>query len=359
VSRDIIRRVIENAENAKIEPPRSLMRELPPADPFPVEALGDILEPAARGINDLVQAPMAICGQSVLAAAALSVQAHANVELPMGHAKPLSCYFVSVAATGERKSAVDKEALWPVRKREAVLRQAFPGERLDYENNETAWKKARDTAAKKAKGDQARIKAALAALGPKPLPPLEPVLTCGEPTYEGLCKLLAVGWPSVGIFAAEGGQFVGGHGMSDEAKLRTAAGLSKLWDGEVIDRIRSIDGCSVLPGRRVAMHLMVQPDVAAMWFGDSLLIEQGILTRVLLTAPEPASGTRMWRAYARKRRGHKALRRALARHIRAAAAVSRRNAQRAGPIHAAAIVRCARTMDCVRRPCRGAARRRR
>ena len=120
-------------------------------------------------------------------------------------------------------------------------------------------------------------------------------MTCSEPTYEGLCKLLAVGLPSVGIFAAEGGQFVGGHGMSDEAKLRTASGLSALWDGEPIKRVRALDGFTVLPGRRVTLHLMAQPDVAAIWFGDRLLVEQGLMSRVLLTAPEPASGTRMWR----------------------------------------------------------------
>jgi len=52
------------------------------------------------------------------------------------------------------------------------------------------------------------------------------MLTCPEPTYEGMCRLLAAGHPSIGIFAAEGGQYIGGHGMSDDARLRTAAGLS-------------------------------------------------------------------------------------------------------------------------------------
>jgi hypothetical protein len=290
-----VRTIFENADEMKSEPPRPLMRELPPADPFPIDALGAVLGPTACAIHDRVRAPIAICGQAVLAATTLAVQGLANVELPMGHVKPLSCFFVSVAATGERKSAVDHEALSPVRKREADLRKAFAGERLEYENKETAWKKARDEAVKKAKGDRARIKAALEELGAPPVPPLEPLLVCSEPTFEGLIKLLAVGWPSVGIFAAEGGQFVGGHGMADDAKLRTAAGLSALWGGEPIKRVRASDGCTVLPDRRVAMHLMAQPDVAAIWLGDRLLIEQGLLSRVLLTAPEQASGSRIWR----------------------------------------------------------------
>ena len=197
----------DNAEREKDgapEPPRPLMRELPPADPFPVDALGAVLAPVARAIHDRIEAPIAICAQSVLATATLAVQGHANIELPTGHAKPLSSYFVTVAASGERKSAVDHEALWPVCRREAALRESYSGERLDYDNAKTAWEKARETGVKAAKGDRARIKQTLDALGPAPLPPLEPVLTCAEPTYEGLVRLLAMGQPSIGRFCRRG-----------------------------------------------------------------------------------------------------------------------------------------------------------
>jgi hypothetical protein len=203
MSREGVHTAFEEATEAELEPPRPLMREMPPADPYPTDALGNVLAGAARAIHDRVQAPLAICGQSVLAAATLAVQGHANVKLPMGHTKPVSSYFISVAATGERKSAVDTEALAPVRKREAVLREAFAGQRFQFENAEAAWKKARDEVVKTAKGDQRLIKEALDELGPAPHAPLEPILTCGEPTFEGLCKLLAIGPPSIGIFAAE------------------------------------------------------------------------------------------------------------------------------------------------------------
>jgi DNA polymerase III delta prime subunit len=276
------------------EPPRPLTRELPPPDPFPVEALGKLLEPAARAIQDRVRAPLAICGQSVLAAATLAVQGDANVALPMGQSKPLSSFFVSVAATGERKNAVDQEALHPVRQREASLGEAYAGQLLEYHNAGVAWAAGRRAAIKNAAGDRTQTMAALAALGPPPLPPLEPLLTCEEPTFEGLCTVLATGSPSVGIFAAEGAQFVGGHGMA-AAKLRTAAGLSAVWDGGPLKRVRARNGVSVLAGRRVTVHLMVQPDVAAIWFGDRLLVEQGLMSRVLVTAPEAESGRRIWR----------------------------------------------------------------
>jgi Protein of unknown function (DUF3987) len=73
--------------------------------------------------------------------------------------------------------------------------------------------------------------------------------------------------------------------MSDDNKLRTAAGLSELWDGEPIKRVRAGDGTLVLPGRRVAMHLMAQPDVAAIMLSDRMLLSQGFLSRCLVTAP--------------------------------------------------------------------------
>ena len=292
--REIGQRRLPNAPDALPERPRPLMREVPPADPFPVEALGPVLAPAARAIHDRVQAPMAICGQSVLAAATLATQAHANIKLPMGHAKPLSSHLVSVAATGERKSAVDYEALWPVRRREAALSESYTTDALAYRNTLEAYEAARRAASKRFKGDRDAIRAALDALGPAPLPPPLALLTCPEPTYEGMCRLLAEGQPSIGIFAGEGGQFIGGHGMHDDARLRTAAGLSAAWDGEPIKRVRALDGVTVLPGRRVAMHLMAQPAVAAIWMADPLLIEQGLMSRVLMTAPEPASGMRLW-----------------------------------------------------------------
>src|SRR5690349_17601530 len=79
VGAEKVRQGVNSAEDFMPEPPRPLMRELPPADPFPLDALGDVLAPAARAIHDRVQAPLAICGQSVLAAATLVVQAHADI----------------------------------------------------------------------------------------------------------------------------------------------------------------------------------------------------------------------------------------------------------------------------------------
>jgi hypothetical protein len=57
-----VRELVDGGEEMKPEPPRPLMRELPPPDPFPIDSLGDVLAPAARAIQDRVRAPLAICG---------------------------------------------------------------------------------------------------------------------------------------------------------------------------------------------------------------------------------------------------------------------------------------------------------
>src|SRR5262249_7335418 len=150
---------------------------------------------------------------------------------------------------------------------EAALREKYQEDVPGYLNEKLAWEKARKEAIK-GKKDKEEIKAALDGVGPAPVPPLQPLLTCQEPTYEGLCKFFIEGQPSIGIFTTEGGQFLGGHGMCADAKLRTAAGLSSLWDGDPLTRVRASEPAVVLPGRRLVVHLMAQPDVAALALND-------------------------------------------------------------------------------------------
>jgi hypothetical protein len=279
-------------ESARVEPPLPLLRELPPATPFPIDALGTLLGDAARGIQDIIQAPLAMCGQSVLGAAALVAQSHADVELPIQQARPLSLFLLSIAATGDRKTACDEEALRPIRRHEYALAQTYDAQLPYWRNRLDVWKQAREKILKDRalEDDEKRVR--LAALGPEPEPPLSPVILCGDPTIEGLIKLLATGQPSMGMFSAEGGQFVGGHGMSAEHRLKTAAAFSELWDARPIKRVRAGDDVLVLRGRRVSAHLMMQPNVSALLLADALLAEQGLLSRILIAAPESLVGTR-------------------------------------------------------------------
>ena len=117
---------------------------------------------------------------------------------------------------GERKTEVDLRASRPITKREEELRAFEDLEKLTYENGRSVDEGERKRIlAQKGKGSSWR-QTELAKLGPPPLPPLEPVLTCDEPAVEGLVKLLVSGQPTVGVFSGEGGVFIGGFGMNPD-----------------------------------------------------------------------------------------------------------------------------------------------
>ncbi|WP_448172283.1 YfjI family protein [Rhizobacter fulvus] len=247
-----------------------LTAKLDPPQPFPMDALPAVLGDYGRVIQRCTQAPDAIVGSSLLAAASLAVQPFANVMLPHGSISPLSLFIVSVAESGERKSAVDR----------LVLHAHSSFEKLKSDEH----REAEERRSKLSKADKETTSIPRAA-----------VFLASDPTVEGLCKLLEAGLPSIGVFSAEGGRFLGGHGMSDESALRTAAGLSLFWDGAPVDRVRSGDGSSKLFGRRVCLHLMAQPRATFAWLSNPVLRDQGLFSRCLVAYPDSTAGTRMFR----------------------------------------------------------------
>ena len=285
---------IEKAEKYEPEEPQPLQRALPPADPYPVEALGPVLYPAMQAVQGMTQAPDGLCAQSVLAAANLAVQGLRNVETPARKIRPVSCFFLSIAQSGERKTACDEAALVPIRAFEQTLIAGHAKDKQAWVNKKDIYERVRN----QIMSDRKKYvtledkEQAIDALGDPPKAPYVPKLTCQEPTIEGLYIYLAEARPSIGLFNGEGGQFIAGHGMSEDAKTRTSTGLSHLWDGTAIDRIRATDGNLYLRGRRFCVHLMAQPDIAADMLTDPVLMNQGLLSRFLVCAPPSNFGRR-------------------------------------------------------------------
>jgi putative DNA primase/helicase len=88
--------------------------------------------------------------------------------------------------------------------------------------------------------------------------------------------------------------YTGGR-MQLKTAIKTATGLSELWDGKRISRVRSGDGAALLYGRRLSTHLMAQPQVAQRLLSNSLMIDQGYLSRCLTAWPVSTAGTRKYR----------------------------------------------------------------
>lgn len=271
--------------------PEPLRRPLPPAEPYPLDALGDVLGTAAKAIHAVVQAPAGLCGQSVLSAASLAAQAHADVLID-GRREPLSLWHVTVGDSGERKSGADRWALQAHREHEHTLADEYRNAMVGFEVDQSAHKAATRKAENKKDADA--IRASLQKLGAPPLAPLAPWLLLPEATLEGLHKLYQGGRASLGLFNDDAGDFLDGHAMSRDNRTKSAAGFSKLWDLGEFARIRAGDGAAKFYGRRLAMHVMVQPVIAERVLSDDVLCGQGFLPRCLIAWPTTTVGTRQY-----------------------------------------------------------------
>lgn len=262
---------------------------------FPVDALSPGLRNAVLAIEAIAQVPKSLAAQSILSAAALATQGFINVETIVGPACPTSLFFFSIAASGDRKSTSDRLAILPVKEREEAMAVTHESEKLSYSISDAAYKAA-TTKAKGSSKNRDDIEVALKAAGKPPLRPIDPMLTVDEPTGPGLQRAFAEASPSLGLFSDEGAAFLGGWSMQDENQASTGAMLSKLWDGSPIKRIRADreNGTQILYGRRLSVHLMVQPDIAGKLLGNKAVRNQGLLSRILVAAPTSLKGQRFW-----------------------------------------------------------------
>ena len=265
-------------------PPRPLIESNPVAQPYPVQALGGILGPAVERMAEVIGVPQALAAQSVLAASALATQGHAGLQLD-GRNYPLSLYLITVAASGDRKTAADRCALLPARQWEREQWQCYREQLARYRAVQRQAQ--RINPADPDSANDVLLEAE----------PSAPRLITTDPTIEALIKGLCLDLPSMGLFCDEGGQFLGSSTMSRDNRLKAVTTLSSLWDGSPIDRARSMVGESLRAyDRRLSLHLMLQPYLAMQLLSDPLLQGQGILGRCLMTWPTSLAGQRSYQA---------------------------------------------------------------
>ncbi|MCG7346597.1 YfjI family protein [Sphingomonas sp. ACRSK] len=285
--------------------PLDIKASLGEATEFPLEALSPTIKHAIEAIVAMAQVPTSLAAQSVLGAASLATQGFINVETITGQYSPASLFLVSIAASGDRKSTSDRFAILPIKEREEQLGVQFEAQRHAYNIDDAAHK----AAVQKAKGgakSRAEIRSCLEDAGKPPVPPMQPLLTVDEPTGPGLQRLFAEAMPALGLFSDEGATFLGGWSMQEENQAATGGMLSKLWDGQPIKRIRADKegGTQILYGRRLCLHLMVQPDIAGKLLGNQAVRNQGLLSRILPAAPRSLKGTRFWKEPTPEHRQH-------------------------------------------------------
>lgn len=286
-------------QSSDAEEPIPLRADLAPAKAYPVDTLGEILGDAVNALHEVVKAPLALCAQSVLAAASFAAQGHFDVMLPWRERKPLSLFLLTGGVSGERKSTLDNVVFGAAKTQEREDMERYQGDQEEYALRLAAYQHAVDAAKKAAtsggKGGTTAedVLRAVTAVGEAPPEPRLPLRFVTEPTVEGLFKLLSAGKPSVALFSDEAGLLIGGHALNSDNALKTLSRWSKMWDGAPFDRVRAKDGSSVLYGRRMALHQLAQPEVLAQLLSDHYANCQGFLSRCLVAWPESAIGERI------------------------------------------------------------------
>ncbi|MDM7969485.1 MAG: YfjI family protein [Paracoccaceae bacterium] len=291
--------MILNLDNAAVsfeaEGPQPLIRDIAAGAAYPVEALGPLRD-AVVAVQGMTQAPVEIPAASALTVASLAVQGFADVET-LGGSRPTSVFALTIARSGERKSASDAPLMAALREFERDRAKSHRDNMADWQNKHAIWKGNRDNILKEVTKEKREKKidaeADLNALGPEPIAPASSDRTVTEPTFEGLTKLFATGQPSLGLFSDEGGQFLGGHAMNRDNRQKTLAAFNDLWQGNPIRRTRAADGHATLFGCRLAAHLMVQPAVARAFMADPLAVDTGFLPRFLICEPPSKIGMRL------------------------------------------------------------------
>lgn len=261
--------------------PIPLLPDTAPPTPYPIELLPKRMQAAVMAIADHVQAPLALAGQCVIAAAAHLAQTRVNApDVHRASGMPCTLFMMTLGNSGDRKSSCRNLAF-------KAIDQAEREARLDHQQRlaEIAFE------AEQYKGKK---RDEFVAAHPAPR---DPRTQFTDSTFEPIVGAFIRGMPAASWDTDEGGQVLGGYSLNKRSDTRssTIGGLSKGFDSGTFERTRAHgnqEGSGFAYNRRLGLHLMAQPVTAKESLADPLLREQGFLPRFLFASPGSLAGTR-------------------------------------------------------------------
>lgn len=252
--------------------PKPLEASLLIQSEFPVDACGSLLAAVISEIAEVCQAPEGLAAHSVLSASAFAVQRLYNCA-PIGPlpADPCSLFVLSIAESGDRKSAVDRLASQQINawEQKCVSESGFPFLRQSP-----------DEPSRLELGHFEKNSIAL----------------FSDVTYADLSSRLIKGnYPAVGVFSDESGTFFGNYSLTSATRQLAVSGYATLWNTGEVARFRLTDepGSGKVFNRRLGINLMAQPVSIQETLADPYLRGQGFLPRFLITNPPSKAGSRL------------------------------------------------------------------
>lgn len=258
--------------------PTPLVPATEKATPYPVDELPPIIRDAARAIAEKVKAPVALAGQCVIGATVYLALTRADVMDPVGMPMPINTAMLSLADSGDRKSACHRLAFQPIAEQEQKQAEQRMQELKDYNEGRRGLKGK-----------------ALEEYEDMHVIPDDDRTLYSDATFERIAGDFINGKSLIFWDTDEGGQMLSGHSLKSETRVATIGGMTKLLDRGFVERMRSrgnTETSGTAYQRRFAIHLMAQSIAVNEALNDPLLRGQGLLARFLLTAPESLAGTR-------------------------------------------------------------------
>jgi hypothetical protein len=268
-----------------------LTRELSPED-YPIDRLPPVIGEAVQEVQAYVQAPMALVAACALAVVSAAVQSRFNVRRDAVLSGPSSLYFMTVAETGERKSAIDKLFMAPLTEWQSKQLRKYREEKAEYETALEAWEQAKQNLIII---PERGIDPRMLHEASKPQEPRKAKMLRGEDTTEAL--LIAMqDYPIAAILSAEAGLIFGGHSMGGEKAMATLATWNQMWDSATIEQGRVGRDPIHIENPRATLGLMIQPAVLRNFMQKSgdLATGMGFFARCLFSQPTSTQGERYY-----------------------------------------------------------------
>ncbi|WP_338883761.1 YfjI family protein [Aeromonas hydrophila] len=280
--------------NVGISPMRPLEMTTPVFD-FPVNVLHEDLQAIVHDIQHETQASAGLIATSLLGVMASSCQDLFDVAPKAKLRFPVSLYQVVLAGSGERKSAIDKLLMKPIRMLECELEATFQEEKRRYDADMSVWKiehrtleKALERAVKDGGDVTASRQRLKTSVSLKPVMPIRQRLLVNDVTSAAVKQALGSGNASLGLFSDEAGSILNGE------LLRDTPLLNSLWSGQPIEVDRANRDAFRIEDVRFGCMLMVQPGLFEQYVKrqGAQARSSGFFARTLVCQPASTIGYR-------------------------------------------------------------------
>ncbi|OLE07876.1 MULTISPECIES: YfjI family protein [Delftia] len=269
----------------------------PITDNYPAQYLPPLILDAVNDVRRLTQASTPLIAASALCAMATACQGLADVKRPgLPGVTPISLYFLTLADSGERKTAADGLFFEPIRRLEKTMRQQYAEGSANFELDEKIRlakvrglerrlekesKAGRDTTA--TEGELGQLMRAA------PLLPARMRFMVSDITQAALYSELSLNPCTAVLHSNEAADLIKGRTMSNLPMFNRA------WDGQTLDMDRKDQADSQwVEGARLSTGLAVQPHLLEFLCGKggNYAREVGYLARTLVAFPKSTAGQR-------------------------------------------------------------------